>query len=162
MRYFRSGQAIVEFALVLPLLLFILMGLFYFSMAFSDYLWVSNMARSSAREASLVDAKKSQLQDKYDAIIARYKGSNAAKPPVDFFVWPPETFNISTVDGTGSEDNGTVKVTIRVKLNTNGNYFAKALNGISKLVNGSSTADEGMTLQVDYSMYNENEHKSDT
>ena len=60
MRYFRSGQAIVEFALVLPLLLFILMGLFYFSMAFSDYLWVSNMARSSAREASLVDAKRSQ------------------------------------------------------------------------------------------------------
>lgn len=162
MRDFRSGQAIVEFALVLPLFLFMLMGLFYFSMAFSDYLWVSDVARSSAREASMVDAKKSQLQDKYAAIVERYTGDGAAQPPIDFFVWPPETFSISAVDGTGSEDHGTVKVTIRVKLNTSGNYFARALNGISQLASGSGTADEGMTLQVDYSMYNENEHKSDT
>lgn len=49
----QSGQVIVEFALVLPLFLLLLFGIFYSGMLFHDYSTLSNIARSAAREAAV-------------------------------------------------------------------------------------------------------------
>ena len=49
----QKAQGIVEFALVLPLFLLLVMGIIYFGMAFSDYLTMSNSVRSIAHDASL-------------------------------------------------------------------------------------------------------------
>lgn len=49
----HKGQSVVEFALVLPLLLIIMFGIIYTGMMFHDYITLSNVARSSAREASV-------------------------------------------------------------------------------------------------------------
>ena len=51
----RKGQSVVEFALVLPLFLFILFGIIYSGMMFHDYAALSNIARASAREAAVSD-----------------------------------------------------------------------------------------------------------
>ncbi|HOL92418.1 MAG TPA: TadE/TadG family type IV pilus assembly protein [Clostridiales bacterium] len=47
----RSGQSLVETALVLPLLLLILMDIIDFGLLFNSYLVVSNASRDGARHA---------------------------------------------------------------------------------------------------------------
>ena len=49
----KRGQAMVEFALVLPILLIILMGIMEFGLVFHEYLVVTHAAREGARVAVL-------------------------------------------------------------------------------------------------------------
>lgn len=49
----EKGQSLVEFALVLPLLLLILMAIVEFALMFNSYLVISNASREGARYASL-------------------------------------------------------------------------------------------------------------
>lgn len=51
----HKGQAMVEFALIIPLFLFMVFGIIYFGMLFHDYSTLSNIARSSAREAAITE-----------------------------------------------------------------------------------------------------------
>ncbi len=48
-----DGQAMVELALILPVLLLIIMGIFEFGFMFNNYLTLSNVSREAARYASL-------------------------------------------------------------------------------------------------------------
>lgn len=58
----EKGQAVVEFALVLPFFLMLCFGIIFAGLLFSDYLTLSNLARESARAASI------EGNDHYDAI----------------------------------------------------------------------------------------------
>ena len=49
----RSGQALVEFALILPILLALLMGIMEFGFLMKNQLQISNATREGARAASL-------------------------------------------------------------------------------------------------------------
>lgn len=47
----QKGQDIIEFALLLPIFLLIIVGIMYIGFFFSDYMTLSNLARSAARDA---------------------------------------------------------------------------------------------------------------
>lgn len=49
----ENGQAMVELALILPVLLLILMGIIEFGFMFNSYLTLNNVSREAARYASL-------------------------------------------------------------------------------------------------------------
>jgi Flp pilus assembly protein TadG len=49
----ESGQAIVEFALILPFLLFLLLAITQFGLAFHNYLAITDAARVGARAAAV-------------------------------------------------------------------------------------------------------------
>ncbi len=49
----KKGQAIVETALILPIILLILMGIIDFGLMFNNYLVISNAAREGARNAAV-------------------------------------------------------------------------------------------------------------
>lgn len=49
----ESGQAIVEFALILPFLLFMLLAITQFGLAFHNYLAITDAARVGARAAAV-------------------------------------------------------------------------------------------------------------
>lgn len=49
----QKGQAVLEFALVLPFFLMLCFGIMFAGLLFSDYLTLSNLARESARAASI-------------------------------------------------------------------------------------------------------------
>jgi len=51
-----KGQSLVEFALILPLFLFLVFAIIYCGMLFHDYSALSSIARSAAREAAIVTA----------------------------------------------------------------------------------------------------------
>ena len=48
-----DGQSIVEFTLVMPFLVFLLLGICQFGLAFHDYLSVTDAARVGARKAAV-------------------------------------------------------------------------------------------------------------
>jgi hypothetical protein len=76
----QRGQAIVEFALVLPLFMMLLFGAILSGLMFADYMTLSNVARSSAREASL------QGESKYGEIREKYRSDTRLL--TDMYTWP--------------------------------------------------------------------------
>ena len=77
----ERGATLLEFALVAPILLFLVFGAFEFGMLFKDYLTVSNTTRTGARVASAAgssaDADYQILQAVKAAATALPGGSNA-------------------------------------------------------------------------------------
>ncbi|MBQ3367137.1 MAG: pilus assembly protein [Acidaminococcaceae bacterium] len=67
----QKGQAVIEFAVVLPLFLLFLFGIIYSGMLFYDYISLSNLARSAAREAAIV---QNLTPDKIGEIETYYSG----------------------------------------------------------------------------------------
>jgi Flp pilus assembly protein TadG len=48
-----DGQSVVEFAFVMPFLVFLLLAIFQFGLAFHDYLSITDAARVGARKAAV-------------------------------------------------------------------------------------------------------------
>ena len=51
----EKGQAIVEFAIVVPMFIFLFLSVMYIGIMFMDYIQYSNAARAAARDISLQD-----------------------------------------------------------------------------------------------------------
>lgn len=64
----HKGQALVEFALILPLFLLMLYGIIYSGMMFHDYSTLSSIARTCAREAAI------STTTNYSEIAGTYEG----------------------------------------------------------------------------------------
>ncbi|MBO6202392.1 MAG: pilus assembly protein, partial [Selenomonas sp.] len=45
MKLMQKGQSMVEFAVIFPFFMFLIMSLAYFGLAFADYLQLNNIAR---------------------------------------------------------------------------------------------------------------------
>lgn len=97
----QKGQAVVEFALVLPFFLMLCFGILFAGLLFSDYLTLSNLARESARAASI------QGNDYYDAIE-----QSVANPKLLTSLYSLKNVNIE--DG----ENSSVTVTLNVGRNS--------------------------------------------
>lgn len=139
---FQRGQAIVEFAILLPLFLILLFGIFYASMIFADYMTLSSIARSSAREAAIISSE-SDYNNNYKKIREKYKNE---KLPLDIFDWKAtstENFNIKF-----DKKSHNVEVTMKAKLYKSGSQLGNILNnlaGDTKLAK----------IDITYSMYSE-------
>ena len=138
----QKGQSIIEFALVLPLFLLLVFGLFYIGMFFADYLTLSSIARSSAREAAIISSDD-YYQNNYQKIREKYKDE---KLPMDIFEWQAtstEHFNIKY-----DEDSHNVQVIMKADFNTQGSQLG---NIVSQLAGGMNLA----KIDITYSMYSE-------
>jgi Flp pilus assembly protein TadG len=69
----ERGQAMVEFALVLPVLMFILLAIIQFGIAYNDYVTLTDAVRTGARQAA-VDR---QLPDPVADATARVRSAAA-------------------------------------------------------------------------------------
>lgn len=58
----QDGQALVEFAVVLPVLLLLIMGIAQFGMAFSSYLTLENASRDATR-AGIIGYSDEEIHD---------------------------------------------------------------------------------------------------
>ena len=66
----EGGQALVEFALVLPLLLLLLLGIVQFGTVFRDYIALTDATRVGARQASVARSIQPPSQ-RVPTVIAR-------------------------------------------------------------------------------------------
>lgn len=67
----ERGAAVVEFALVLPLLLLIVFGIIEFSILFYDKAVITNASREVAREFAIYK-DSSHTQDQLECVLERY------------------------------------------------------------------------------------------
>ncbi len=93
----ESGQSAVEFALVLPILILILMGVFDFGRAFYAYSVVANSAREGARAGVYSSATDAQIE----AAVQQYWVGLGASPSIN--ISPPFP----------RAEMGTISVTVR-------------------------------------------------
>lgn len=70
----NKGQALVETALVLPIILLILLGIIDFGLMFNNYLMVGNASREGARTAA-VGATDSEITALVDDVAATLDAS---------------------------------------------------------------------------------------
>ena len=107
----HKGQSVVEFALVLPLFLFIMFGIIYTGMMFHDYSTLSNIARASTREAAV-----SATED-YGTIATYYAGKLGGLM-TDFYT--PADTNPITIVKINEGNYDVIQTTINMQLKANG------------------------------------------
>jgi Flp pilus assembly protein TadG len=103
MTFFRrlrqeEGAQLVEFALVLPLLLFVVLGIAEFGIIFQRYEVVTNAAREGARLAVLPGYDSAAAEDAIRARVRAYV--QAARVPITAGTPPASIVAVDIVDGT--------------------------------------------------------------
>jgi Flp pilus assembly protein TadG len=73
MRKDERGQSIVEFALVLPMLMMILLGILAFGDVYANYLEANNHIRTSSRILSLSRTKQDAINSLNSLLDSEYK-----------------------------------------------------------------------------------------
>jgi Flp pilus assembly protein TadG len=99
----QRGQALVEFAIILPLLLLIIMSIIEFGLMLNSYLTVRNVSREGAR-AGIVGSTNAEIEN---TIISTSPNLEECKLTIN--ITPPE-------GSRKSGDTLTVKLTYKYKL----------------------------------------------
>ncbi|WP_344818852.1 TadE/TadG family type IV pilus assembly protein [Microbacterium soli] len=109
----ERGAAAVEFALVVPLLVLLLLGIIEFGWTFNQQVSLSNAARESARYYA-VHLDDGSGASEADIRAAATTAGESAAPTID---WSDSTFSISddcSSTASDSTPSGSVTVTVRV------------------------------------------------
>ncbi len=134
----QKGQAIVEFALVFPFILFLLFAIMYSGLLFADYMTLSNVARASAREAA--------IGTNIDTVKTYYRDNTTLW--TDLYQWRPgntSDYNIEAV--TESVGGGASIKAIKVTITANLNNSFPAVGLVSSILPGQ--------YKIEYYMNNE-------
>lgn len=102
-----SGQAIVEFALVLPLLLLLMVGIFKFGVAFTNYLTLTDAARNGARQLAVDRGQATPCVDATNAANAAAGGLSGGITVTELFPAPDTSTCASLVSGDEAEVTAT-------------------------------------------------------
>lgn len=111
----QKGQAMVEFALIVPGLIFLFLALLYGGILFMDYLQYNNAARAIARDVAFADSSETINKD---ALAKKYFNAltNLYTPTLE----TPERITDPT-----TKELKEVKVTIHLKRAVNLGLFDK-------------------------------------
>ena len=137
----QKGQSIIEFALVLPLFLLLVFGLFYIGMFFADYLTLSSIARSSAREAIVstnIESETQKSKEEINKIKANYEKNGLIS---DMYKW-------TDYDIRYDKETKNVIVKIKATLNTDDDSLPSIMDRLLN-VNSSGAFD----INIEYTMY---------
>jgi len=110
----RRGQTLVEFSLILPLLLLLLLGIIDFGIAIWKYNTVANVGREIARYGAVHpnEIKDNEGEDFYVFIEDTFGPEEFKRWTTGIFT---ESLTITPTLGTQSEPFGTVHVTVTYK-----------------------------------------------
>lgn len=99
----EKGQTLVEFALVLPVLLLLLLGIIQFGIIFSAHIAITNAAREGARIAA-VGSSRNEIVDRMNYSIGGH-------------IFIPQLVDGTNVEIDPAPLNGVVgnKITVRIK-----------------------------------------------
>lgn len=108
------GAQIVEFAIVVPILLLLVIGIFEFGRAYFSWIVITNGAREGARTAA-VGANATAV---YDRVISAVGGLPMAGPPVEGSCPPPVgVAQAWCIQAAGLQGNPGTSTSVRVGYN---------------------------------------------
>lgn len=142
----QNGQGIVEFAVVLPFFMLVVMGIFYFSMAFADFLAMNNIARGAAGEASRInftEMTSSGAATKLDEIEEKCRKGDYGEIVFDFYDYDVK------VSRDQDESNVTVRIDYQI---SDGTWIGRIMNNFTQ---GNEFA-KSKNDPIVYKMYNPN------
>jgi len=128
----RGGQAAVEFALVLPFLLIMLIGIVEFGRAWNQHQVITDAARETARRACLGT-------DLAEADAKKVANDAMAAAGIDY--------RRATIDIDGLDDDSDTIVTVSIDLRYRFTFFSTLVAW--------ATGDEVIHLKTSFSMRNE-------
>lgn len=138
MKLSQKGQSMIEFSVIFPFFMFMIMCLAYFGLAFADYLQLNSIASNSAREAIAVDKTKfGDIKEKY------YKQSLIS----NIYKWGDAS---SKFDITFDEGNKNVIVKIEAPLDTDEKGLLKTIDRLTNFNNNGA-----FDIKIEYTMYKE-------
>ena len=138
----ERGQAMIETALVLPILLLISVGIFEFGRAYQTYQVLTNAAREGARLAILPDSTTADVQSR----VAAYMQAGA----LDNYNSATISVNQSATMSIGAATASASVVTVNYP------FSFMVLNPIARLVvSGSALGNAPLTLAASAEMRNE-------
>ena len=131
----EGGQALVEFALVIPVLMLILLGILKFGILYNNYLQLTDAVRSGARQMSIERGQGDPCGDAAGALIAsanlgsgltvKITDSNPADSADIYTFAAPSGPGVGTCPPIASGDAVTVAATYPCDLNFMGiNFFS--------------------------------------
>jgi Flp pilus assembly protein TadG len=136
------GQALVEAALVLPLLLLLSVGIFEFGRAYQTYQVLTNAAREGARLAILPDSTAADVQSR----VVAYMQAGA----LDNYTGATVSVNQNATLSAGATTAAASIVTVNYP------FSFMVLNPIARLVvNGSALGNAPLTIAASAEMRNE-------
>ena len=107
----RSGQAVLEFALILPIFLLLILAATDFGRAYLRLHLMASAAREGARVGSLPTGTESRVRDTVDRFM-----SNSGLEQVS---WPPSEITVTDPDGnprsslSAAQQGDRIQVTVR-------------------------------------------------
>lgn len=145
----QKGQSIVEFAVVLPFLLLIVLGIMYSGFIYSDYEAINDLARMAARDASVmtVESYNTKESSNADAAIIGFSDLEEQYKAIRL---PNNLYILRDVSITYDATNQRVVVTVTARLNPDSSSLSGAFSGF--LGEGSVLNN----LSVEYQMHCEN------
>ncbi len=145
----QKGQSIVEFAVVLPFLLLIVLGIMYSGFIYSDYEAINDLARMAARDASVMTAESYNTKESSNADAAII-GFSDLEEQYKAIRLPNNLYILRDVSITYDATNQRVVVTVTARLNPDSSSLSGAFSGF--LGEGSVLNN----LSVEYQMHCEN------
>jgi Flp pilus assembly protein TadG len=109
----EDGQALVEFAFVVPVLLLIVLGIVQFGILFNNYITLTDAVRAGARQAAVSRTLANPTQVTTDRVRRSAAGLDSNKLTVSVAVWDPATSSAIWAQG------GDVTVTARYPFSIN-------------------------------------------
>ena len=119
----QKGQAVIEFAVVLPLFVIFLFGIIYCGMLFYDYISLSNLARSAAREGAIVkdfdndSSIRTQIETYYSTKTNSLLTKLYEPVPYSGSSDPGKLVKVELVTGDPAYENNSIVVTINMQRN---------------------------------------------
>ena len=151
----QKGQSIVEFAVVLPFLLLIVLGIMYSGFIYSDYEAINDLARMAARDASVMTAESYNTKESSNADAAII-GFSDLEEQYKAIRLPNNLYILRDVSIVYDATNQRVAVTVTAELNPDSGSLSGAF---SNFLGKGSVLD---TLTVTYQMHSENVLESTT
>lgn len=108
----QRGQAMVEFAFIVPFLIFLFLALVYGGLLFMDYIQYNNAARAIARTAAFEAANFEEGKTDFDDSDKEKLAAEKFNPLTSLY-----TAEISDLKMNKSPDGSTVSVTIKLTRN---------------------------------------------
>jgi len=108
----QKGQSVVEFALIIPLFLILIMGMIYGAFAYADYMQCTTSVREAARNIAMQTTKEKRSQK------AKALKGNSYQPALYKAKLYTEKYDVD-VRESNDENPGTVEVSVTLKRKDN-------------------------------------------